>query len=72
MNEITLVSSHLQFKSPILGKPTYAIEAHYHARRVVAMVHGVERQFRFMSDELNFDSTEDAILEAVRTQMATG
>lgn len=71
MNNITLVSSYLQFKNPILGKPTYAIEEHYHARRVVVMINGKETQFRYMAHEMPFVATEDEIVEAIKTQLVT-
>lgn len=69
--EITLKSSHLQFKNPILGQPSRPVEEHYYARRTVAIVDGVERQFRFMANELPFYATEDEMIDAIKAQLET-
>lgn len=66
---IILKSSHLQFKNPVLGQPTRAVEEHYYARRIVAIVDGEERQFRFMADELPFYATEDDMILAIENQL---
>lgn len=63
--EIILKESKIQFKNPVIGQPTRAIEAHYYARRITALVDGVERQFRFMANELPFDATEDDMILAI-------
>lgn len=66
---ITLIESKIQFKNPVLGHPTRAIEEHYHARRVVAIVDGEERHFRFTKDELTFSSTEDEMIDLIANQI---
>jgi hypothetical protein len=67
--EILIKTSSLQFKNPILGQPSRAVEQHYYARRIVAIVNGEERHFRFMSDELPFAASEDDILAAIENQI---
>lgn len=66
---IILKSSHLQFKNPVLGQPTRAVEEHYYARRIVAIVDDEERQFRFMASELPFFATEEEMIEAIKNQL---
>ncbi len=66
---IILVSSHLQFKNPTLGQPSRAVEEHYYARRIVAIVDGVERQFRFMANELHFLAAEEDMIAAIENQL---
>lgn len=68
---ITLKSSHLQFKNPVLGQPTRAIEDHYYARRIVAIVDEKERQFRFMANELPFFATEEDMIAVIQSQLNT-
>lgn len=69
--DITLKESKLQFKNPVLGKPTKAVEEHYYARRIVAVVENDERQFRFMANELPFVATEDDMVTAIEKQLTT-
>ena len=66
---IVLKESKLQFKNPVVGQPTRAIEEHYYARRIVAIVDGEERQFRFMANELPFAATEDEMIAAIKAQL---
>lgn len=66
---IILKESKLQFKNPVLGQPTRAVEEHYYARRVVAIVDGEERHFRFTKDELSFYATEDDIILLISNQL---
>ncbi|MET3658173.1 hypothetical protein [Sporosarcina psychrophila] len=68
---ITLKESKLQFKNPVIGQPTRAIEDNYYARRIVAIVDGEERQFRFMANELPFFATEEDMIAAVENQLNT-
>lgn len=64
--EIYITEIRLQFKSPVLGQPTYSSEAHYYGRRVFAVVDGVDRIFRFKKDVIPFYTTEDDIIEAIK------
>lgn len=66
---ITLKSSHLQFKNPVIGQPTRAVEDHYYARRIVAIVDSEERQFRFMKAELPFVVDEEEMVATIETQL---
>lgn len=66
---ITLKESKIQFKNPIIGQPTRAVEEHYHARRIIAIVDGEEKHFRFTKEELAFTSTEENISSAVKNQL---
>ncbi|MBU5215083.1 hypothetical protein [Heyndrickxia oleronia] len=65
MNEITLKASYIQWKNPILGQPTRPVREHYYARRIVAIVNGEERQFRFLNTELPFEATEEDMIAAI-------
>lgn len=67
--DITLKESKLQFKNPVIGQPTRAVEEHYYARRIVAVVENDERQFRFMANELPFVATEDDMVSAIEKQL---
>ena len=67
---IVLKESKIQFKNPIIGQPTRAVEEHYYARRIVAVVDGNERQFRFMANELPFVATEEEMIVAIENQLA--
>lgn len=67
--DIVLKSSHLQFKNPVLGQPSRAVEEHYYARRIVAVVNGEERHFRFMANELSFIATEEEMIASIETQL---
>jgi len=67
--DIVLKESKLQFRNPIIGQPTRAVEEHYYARRIVAVVDGNERQFRFMANELPFTATEDVMIGAIESKI---
>ncbi|MBU5215076.1 hypothetical protein [Heyndrickxia oleronia] len=69
MNEITLKASYIQWKNPILGLPTRPVREHYYARRIVAIVNGEERQFRFLNTELPFEATEEEMIAAIEDQI---
>lgn len=66
---IILKESKLQFKNPVIGQPTRAVEEHYYARRIVAIVDGEERQFRFTKDELPFLATEEDMIIAIENKL---
>lgn len=66
---IVLKESKLQFKNPGIGQPTRAVEEHYFARRIVAVVEENERQFRFMASELPFVASEDDMVWAIENQL---
>ncbi|GIN38448.1 hypothetical protein [Heyndrickxia oleronia] len=65
MNEITLKASYIQWKNPIIGQPTRPVKDHYYARRIVAIVNGEERQFRFLSAEIPLEATEEDMLATI-------
>lgn len=69
--DIVLKESKIQFKNPVIGKPTRAVEEHYYARRIVAVVDNDEHQFRFMANELAFTATENDMISAIVTQLTT-
>ncbi|OMC83367.1 hypothetical protein [Viridibacillus sp. FSL H8-0123] len=66
---IEIVKTSIQFKNPIIGKPTLAIEEHYYARRITAIVDELERPFRFMASEIALDATEEDMIEAIEIQL---
>ncbi|MDX8367864.1 hypothetical protein [Cytobacillus sp. IB215665] len=66
---IILKESKIQFKNPILGQSTRAVEEHYHARRIVAIIDGEERNFRFMKNKLPFVASEEEMIEAIEAQL---
>ncbi|OMC83615.1 hypothetical protein BK128_18065 [Viridibacillus sp. FSL H7-0596] len=66
---ITLKESKIQFKNPVIGQPTRAVEEHYYARRIVALVDSKEKQFRFMASELPFAATEEDMMIAIELQL---
>lgn len=66
---IVLKESKLQFKNPVIGQPTRAVEEHYYARRIVAVVDTDERQFKFMANELPFVATEVDMIVAIKKQL---
>ncbi|MCL1701636.1 hypothetical protein [Lysinibacillus sp. Bpr_S20] len=67
--DILLKESKIQFKNPTLGQPSRAVEQHYYARRIVAVVDSDERQFRFMKTELPFVATEEDMVTAIEKQL---
>jgi len=67
---IVLKESKIQFKNPTLGQPTRAVEEHYYARRLVAVIDTDERQFRFMARELPFLATEDDMVSAIENHLS--
>lgn len=68
---IVLKESKLQFKNPMIGQPTRAVEEHYYARRIIAIVDGEERHFRFTKDELPFLATEDDMILVIQNKINT-
>ncbi|OMC86935.1 hypothetical protein BK128_09735 [Viridibacillus sp. FSL H7-0596] len=67
---ITLKESKLQFKNPVIGQPTRAVEEHYYARRIVALVDSEEKQFRFMASELPFIADEEKMIKEIEQQVS--
>ncbi|MGG3891996.1 hypothetical protein [Metabacillus fastidiosus] len=65
---IVLKELKLQFKNPIIGQPTRAIEEHYYGRRVVALVNGSEKQFYFTKDEMPFLANEVEIISSIENR----
>lgn len=63
--EIIIKRSSIQFKNPQIGQPTRAVEEHYNGRRIEAYVDGVEEMFRFDKSELEFDSDEQDMINAI-------
>lgn len=68
---IVLKESRIQFKNPVIGQPTRAVEEHYYARRIIALVDNDEHQFRFMAKELPFVASEDEMVTAIENQLTT-
>mgnify|MGYP001361953999 FL=1 len=66
---IIIVSSHIQFKNPLIGQPTRAVEEHYYGRRIRALVDGEERLFRFTKNELAFDVDEEDMILAIERRL---
>ncbi|MEK4228973.1 hypothetical protein [Solibacillus sp. FSL H8-0538] len=66
---IVLKESKLQFKNPTIGQPTRAVEEHYYARRIVAVVGGEDKQFRFMASEVPFAAIEEDMIAAIKEQI---
>lgn len=68
---IEIIRTTIQFKNPIIGKPTYSIPEHYYARRIFASVDGGEEQlFRFMANELPFEADEYDMIAAIESRLA--
>lgn len=66
---IVLKESRIQFKNPVIGQPTRAVEEHYYARRIVAIVDSNEHQFRFMAKEIPFVASEDEMVTAIENKL---
>ena len=66
---IFIKSSNIQFKNPNIGQPTRAIPEHYNGRRIIAMVNGEERMFRFKKDEMPFLIDEDEMIELIKQRV---
>ena len=64
-----LKESKIQFKNPVLGQPTRAVEEHYYARRIVAVIDGADRQFRFLANEMPFFIEEDEMIEMIKEKI---
>ena len=67
--DIFIKSSNIQFKNPNIGQPTRAIPEHYNGRRIIAMVNGEERMFRFKKDEMPFLIDEDEMIELIEQRV---
>lgn len=67
--EIIITNSSIQFKNPQLGQPTRAVKEHYYGRRIIALIDGEERMFRFRPNELPFDATEDEMIQAIEQRL---
>ncbi|QTD41540.1 hypothetical protein [Sporosarcina sp. Te-1] len=67
--QVFVKTVYIQFKNPITGQPTKKVAEHYFGRRVVALINGEERMFKFTKDELPFEDTitelEDLIVQLV-------
>lgn len=66
---IVLKESKIQFKNPVIGQPSRAVEEHYYARRIIALVDNDEHQFRFMAKELPFVASEDEMVTAIENKL---
>jgi len=67
---IEIIRTSIQFKNPVIGKPTRAVEEHYYARRIVALVDSEEKQFRFMASELPFIADEEKMITEIEQQVS--
>jgi len=66
---IFIKSSNIQFENPNIGQPTRAIPEHYNGRRIIAMVNGEERMFRFKKEEMPFICDEDEMIELIEQRV---
>lgn len=67
---IEIIRTSIQFKNPTVGQPTRSVAEHYYARRIFARVNGKEEQlFRFMADELAFESEEVDMIAAIKLKL---
>jgi len=66
---IIIKSSNIQFKNPQMGQPTRAVEEHYNGRRIIAVVDGEERMFRFKKEEMPFICDEDEMIELIEQKV---
>ena len=66
---IFITSSSIQFRNPQIGQPTRAVEEHYNGRRIIAVVDGEERIFRFKKDEMPFVIDEDEMIELIEQKV---
>ncbi|KGR74901.1 hypothetical protein [Ureibacillus sinduriensis] len=60
----------IQFKNPITGQPTRAVESHYYGRSVRATVNEEEQLFRFTPSELPFIATEEDMILAIQNRLS--
>ena len=67
---IIIKSSNIQFKNPVTGQPTRAVEEHYNGRRIIADVNGEEKMFRFKKEEIQFIVDEDEMILAIEQRLA--
>lgn len=68
--EIIITNSSIQFRNPQIGQPTRAVAEHYNGRRIIALVDGEERMFRFKKDELAFDVDEEDMIRAIEQRLS--
>jgi len=66
---IFIKSSNIQFRNPNIGQPTRAIPEHYNGRRIIAMVNGEERMFRFNKEEMPFLTDEDGMINLIKQRL---
>ncbi|MGM7683746.1 hypothetical protein ACSVDA_16535 [Cytobacillus sp. Hm23] len=66
---IFIKKSDIQYKNPVLGRPTRIVEEHYHSRRILADVDENEKVFQFTKDELPFAASENQMIEAIEAQL---
>jgi hypothetical protein len=68
--EIIITNSSIQFRNPQIGQPTRAVAEHHNGRRIIALVDGEERMFRFKKDELAFDVDEEDMIRAIEQRLS--
>lgn len=66
---IIIKSSTIQFRNPNIGQPTRAVEEHYNGRRILVVLDGEERMFRFKKDEMPFIIDEDEMIELIQQKI---
>lgn len=59
----------IQFKNPVTGQPTRAVEAHYYGRSIRAGVLGKEQFFRFSPSEIPFTATEEDMINCIKERI---
>lgn len=67
--DIIIMESKIQFKNPVTGQPTRAVEGHYNGRRIVVLVDGEEQMFRFAKDEMPFIVDEIEMVEIIKQRL---
>ncbi|WP_291568523.1 hypothetical protein [Clostridium sp. UBA2485] len=66
---IIIKSSSVQFKNPVIGQPTRAVEEHYNGRIITAIIDGEDRMFRIKKEELAFLCTEEDMILAIEKKL---
>ena len=67
--DIFIKESKIQFRNPNIGQPTRAVEEHYNGRRIIAVVDGEERTFRFKKEEMPFIIDENGMIELIKQRI---
>ena len=63
-------SSNIQFKSPVIGKPSRAVEEHYNGRSIIVSIDGEGQMFRFKASEMPFVIEEDEMIALIEKRIS--